>query len=171
MEVLCRLSYSGGTRDDSNVHSARILVVVLAIAVPACANGSPEPRAYPVSARFETSAGDAVLRVSVADTERARARGLMGVEDLPEGAGMAFVWDEPVYASFWMKDTLIPLSIAFADERGRIEAIREMPPCRADPCPLYSSAEPTAIAIEANAGWFDRHGVDVGDRVTLEFGS
>lgn len=92
----------------------------------------------------------------------------MGVTDLPENQGMAFVWDSPTVATFWMKDTLIPLSIAFVDEDGRVITVREMTPCEADPCPTYAAAGPYTTAIEANAGWFDLHGVEPGDRVRLK---
>ena len=86
---------------------------------------------------------------------------------LAPNAGMAFLFSGPVTVGFWMKDTLIPLSIAFWDQGHRIVAIREMEPCRADPCPLFSPGRPYVGAVEANAGWFDRHGVEAGDRVTV----
>jgi uncharacterized membrane protein (UPF0127 family) len=79
---------------------------------------------------------------------------------------MAFVWDQPVTASFWMKDTLIPLAIAFVAQDGRIVTIAEMTPCRADPCPTYPAAAPYVLAVEANAGWFDRHAIGEGDSAT-----
>jgi uncharacterized membrane protein (UPF0127 family) len=81
---------------------------------------------------------------------------------------MAFLWDEPVRARFWMKDTRIPLQIAFWDARGRIVAILDMVPCRTEPCPTYRPDRPFLGAAEANAGWFTEHGVAVGDTVSLE---
>jgi uncharacterized membrane protein (UPF0127 family) len=92
----------------------------------------------------------------------------MHVRSLPTDAGMAFVWDRPTRSSFWMKDTLVPLSIAFVDASGRVVTVREMRPCSAEPCPLYSSDRPFVVAVEANAGWFDRHGVGIGTRLSLE---
>jgi uncharacterized membrane protein (UPF0127 family) len=80
---------------------------------------------------------------------------------------MAFLWDEPVETSFWMKDTLIPLSIAFWDQRRRIVAIRDMEPCRNEPCPRYGPDEPFLGALEVNQGFFDRHGVEIGDRIEI----
>jgi uncharacterized membrane protein (UPF0127 family) len=91
----------------------------------------------------------------------------MGVERLPGNEGMAFVYDEPVEHSFWMKDTLIPLSVAFIDDAGKVVGLREMEPCRADPCPTYGVEMPYVLAVEANRGWFDDHGVEVGDRAEL----
>jgi hypothetical protein len=67
-----------------------------------------------------------------------------------------------------MKDTLIPLSIAFWDERDRIVAILDLDPCREDPCPVYSPGASYVGAVEANQGYFDRHGVETGDVVRLE---
>jgi uncharacterized protein len=133
-----------------------------------CLGGSsgPLPDRPPSTVTFDASG--AVLYVDVADTTAERRRGLMGVRDLPEDEGMAFVYAEPVSGTFWMKDTLIPLSIAFVDERGRVIAIRDMEPCDADPCPHYEAGAPYVLAVEANRGWFDEHGVDVGEPAELE---
>ncbi|MDP9330372.1 MAG: DUF192 domain-containing protein [Actinomycetota bacterium] len=115
-----------------------------------------------------TAEGQATLHVTIADTDALRERGLMGRTDLPAETGMAFLWgDQPTTSTFWMKDTLIPLSIAFWDASGRIVAIREMTPCTADPCPTYGAPVPYLGAAEANAGWFQRQGVHVGDQIDL----
>jgi len=103
------------------------------------------------------------LHVDVADDDAARARGLMGVTDMPANQGMAFVWDAPTDASFWMKDTLIPLSIAFVDASRHVVTIHEMTPCTIDPCDTYEASAPYVMAVEANAGWFGEHGIEVGD--------
>jgi uncharacterized membrane protein (UPF0127 family) len=110
------------------------------------------------------------ISVQVADSSEERAKGLMGVTELPAGSGMAFVWNEPTMGEFWMKDTLIPLSIAFVDDGGRIVTIRDMQPCTADPCPTYGAAAPYVLAIETNAGFYDRHEIQVGDRAELGTG-
>lgn len=91
----------------------------------------------------------------------------MGVESMPANEGMAFIFDEPVLSPFWMKDTLIPLSIAFVDQENRVIGVRDMQPCEADPCPTYGVDEPYVLAIESNLGWFDEHGIEVGDGVEL----
>jgi uncharacterized protein len=80
---------------------------------------------------------------------------------------MAFVFAGPVRGRFWMKDTPLPLSIAFWDRSGRVVATFEMPPCRTDPCPLYGPRVPFAGAVEANRGFLAAHGVRPGDRVRL----
>lgn len=108
--------------------------------------------------------------VEVADTTEERARGLSGRETLAEDAGMLFLFDGPVTQGFWMKDTLIPLSIAFIDGDGRIIALRDMEPCRREPCPLYEPGRPYSSALEVNQGAFDRWGIGVGDRASLSGG-
>jgi uncharacterized membrane protein (UPF0127 family) len=107
------------------------------------------------------------MQLEIADTDAERAKGLMGVTRLPENHGMAFLWDAPTDGAFWMKDTLIPLSIAFVGQDGKVVTIQEMTPCAADPCPTYTATGPYVTAIEANAGWFDTHHVEVGDEVGL----
>jgi uncharacterized membrane protein (UPF0127 family) len=82
--------------------------------------------------------------------------------------GMAFVFDDPVTTTFWMKDTLIPLSVAFVGEDGRVVSIADMEPCEADPCPTYAATGPYTLAVEANLGWFADHSVAAGDPARLE---
>ena len=79
---------------------------------------------------------------------------------------MLFVYPDEQDLSFWMKNTLIPLSIAYIDAQGRIVDIQDMKPLDDDP-PNYVSAEPAKYALEVNQGFFDEHGVKVGDRAEL----
>ena len=106
--------------------------------------------------------------MEIAETDAARQRGLMGRTSLARDAGMAFLFDAPVEAGFYMKDTLIPLSIAFWGQDSAIVAILDMEPCRADPCPDYFAGRAFVGAAEANQGFFAEHGIGVGDRVELE---
>ncbi|MGH2527894.1 MAG: DUF192 domain-containing protein [Actinomycetota bacterium] len=116
--------------------------------------------------RIHTHGGVVELTdLEMARTPKARAVGLMGRTELGEGGGMVFLFDEPTTGAFWMKDTLIPLSIAFWEEDGDITDILDMRLCRSDPCPLYRASEPFVGAIEMNRGAFDRLGVEVGDTV------
>jgi uncharacterized membrane protein (UPF0127 family) len=143
----------------------RHLALALAAAtLTACgsAHGCPDP----ASSGHITFAGGGVLTVRIADEPDERARGLMGVTDLPTDEGMAFLYGESTDATFWMKDTPIPLSIAFVDQDNRIVTIREMTPCTDDvACRTYASTEPYTKAIEAEAGWFAAHGIEEGDRI------
>jgi hypothetical protein len=119
---------------------------------------------------FSTSNGDRTTSdVEIADTEDERAQGLMGRTELAGDAGMLFVYDAPTSGSYWMKDTLIPLSIAFIGEDGTVNTIRAMTPCTTDTCRTYAPREPYVYAMEMNAGWFERNGIEVGDPVAVEF--
>jgi uncharacterized protein len=115
-----------------------------------------------------TTEGERTVEVEIADSEGERARGLMGRESLDADAGMAFVFPAETSGPFWMKNTLIPLSIAFYDENGRILRILDMAPCRRDPCPLYDPGVTYRGALEVNRGAFREWGVGEGDTLTLE---
>lgn len=138
-------------------------LVVLLLA--SCGQADPASSPDRVVTFYPTAS---MLNVRVADSDAERRQGLMGVETLPPDEGMAFVWDEPVQTSFWMKDTLIPLSVAFVGDDGTIVTIRDMSPCEADPCPTYAADGPFVMAIEANRGFFADAGIAVGDRARLE---
>ncbi len=107
------------------------------------------------------------MPVYVADRPALRQQGLMGREQLPAGAGMMFVFDRQHRGTFWMKDTLIPLSIAFFDADGAVVGVLDMQPCTAEPCPHYGPGVPYARAIEANQGYFDQVGLGPGWRLEL----
>ena len=141
------------------------VALILAIACSTTAGGQPATCSpLPPTVTFGKNA---TLQVDVVSDDATRAQGLMGVTHLPANQGMAFVWGAPTDASFWMKDTLIPLSIAFVDEDGRVITIDEMTPCTADPCDTYEPSGPYVLAVEANAGWFADNGIEVGDRADL----
>jgi uncharacterized membrane protein (UPF0127 family) len=145
-----------------------LVAFALALAAGACGSSSGAV-AFPTG-RLEIAAasGTVVLDVEIAETEAARRLGLMGRIRLDADAGMVFLLDEPAPARFWMKDTLIPLSIAFWEPGGHIVAIFEMTPCLADPCPLYGPDQRVAGAVEAGPGYFAAHEVKLGDRVRLD---
>lgn len=109
-----------------------------------------------------------MFSVEIADTDERRARGLMGRERLGEDEGMAFLWPEDTTTAFHMRDTLVPLTIAFFDADGRILRVLDMVPCTADPCPAYDPGLRYRGALEVRAGALERRGVRVGDRVRIE---
>jgi hypothetical protein len=145
------------------------LLVILTLLVAACSSGGGTPSGTPSgsAARVTFDGTSATLTVEIADTDAERHEGLSGRSSLPADTGMVFVWDQPVETTFWMKDTLIPLSIAFVAEDGRILAIREMEPCEVDPCPTFGAPAPFSAAVEAPSGWFDANGVAAGDVATV----
>jgi uncharacterized membrane protein (UPF0127 family) len=149
----------------------RAAPLALAFLLAACGSNSAPVRAERFPLRITTAQGSASLQVEIADTPDERAEGLMGRASLGADAGMAFLWDEPIEARFWMKDPLIPLQVAFWDADGRIVGLIEMTPCEADACPTYGPDESFVGAVEANTGWFTAHGVAVGDTVELDAGT
>jgi uncharacterized protein len=140
-------------------------LIFVALALAACGGkgGSDGPRVV-----ITTVSGEVTVEVEVADDEAERARGLMGREALAQDAGMVFLFPDETEGAFWMKDTLIPLSIAFYDEDGRILRILDMEPCLQEPCPLYDPGVAYRGALEVNQGAFARWNVRVGDHVRLE---
>ncbi len=106
------------------------------------------------------------LDVEIASTPSARACGLSHRQSLPAQQGMLFVYPDARPLSFWMKDTHISLSIAFIDNDGRILSIQAMQPHLDQK--RYHSMVPARYALEVNQGWFNAHGIDVGDMVKLE---
>ncbi|MDR2073750.1 MAG: DUF192 domain-containing protein [Spirochaetaceae bacterium] len=112
------------------------------------------------------SIGGAGVRVEaeLARTETQRQIGLMRRTALPDGRGMLFIFNRDEVLSFWMKDTLIPLSIAFITYDGKILEIRDMYP--GDLRSIQSSRS-VRYALEVPQGWFDRTGVKAGDRLDL----
>jgi uncharacterized membrane protein (UPF0127 family) len=135
-----------------------IFVVLLA----GCGSNDDSPRAV-----IQTGDGEVTVHVEVADTESERARGLMGRTELAEDVGMVFVFPQDSTSAFWMKDTLIPLSIAFYDNSGRILRILDMEPCRKDPCPVYDPSAVYRGALEVDKGAFRRWGVKEGDTLRV----
>lgn len=107
--------------------------------------------------------GNKSLSVGICDSDQKRSLGLMGVSHMPEDSGMLFVMNGSP-ASFWMKNTLIPLDIAFVDRGNKIIKIGEMEP-HVGRC---SCSGEVAYAVEANAGWFRKNGIVVGDSMSIE---
>ncbi|RMF62729.1 MAG: DUF192 domain-containing protein [Calditrichaeota bacterium] len=103
------------------------------------------------------------LKVEVAQDDRTALEGLMYRDRLPENQGMLFVFPGPRVLTFWMRNTFIPLDIAFIDENGVIVDIQHMVPL--DETRRYVSAAPAQYALEVNVGWFRKHGVQVGQKV------
>lgn len=102
----------------------------------------------------------ATLRAYVADDPAEREQGLMHVTELGADEGMVFVYPSPSVRYFWMKDTPLPLSIAFCDAAGKVLTLADMVPLNTA---LTPSGGPVVYAVETHKGWFAEHGVQVGD--------
>ena len=115
---------------------------------------------HKTSVRFPS----ADIVVEIADTDFSRAKGLMFRDSLDEDKGMLFIFPDMNMRGFWMKNTLIPLSIAYANEMCEIINIEKMIP---HDHRNTMSKGPAKYAIEANAGWFDKNGIQVGDKFEI----
>lgn len=114
---------------------------------------------------FSSDGTVASLNVEVVSTPEAIQKGLMERESLPEDSGMLFDFGEDTSTAFWMKNTTIPLSIAFIDSSGEVLAIKDMKPLDLTP---VKPPGPYRYAIEVNQGWFARNGIEQGSRATID---
>ena len=138
----------------------RALVLASLLALAACGNGAP-----PVVPGAQLSVdwltvGAHRITVELARDPAEQSRGLMFRDSLPPDHGMLFLFARDDVQSFWMRNTKIPLSIAYADSRGRIVRIADLEPF--DERPVTSIA-PARYALEMNRGWFAAHHVVAGD--------
>ena len=116
--------------------------------------------------------GNKSLKVKLAITPQQQRQGLMNVRGkgptkLPENEGMLFIYRREEILSFWMKNTTLPLSIAFIDKKGIITEIRDMEPLGMD---SVRSAKPAQYALEVNRGWFSKNNIKIGTKVDFGFG-
>jgi uncharacterized protein len=133
--------------------------------IPSASATTATPAQTPVTVLppviFTAASGDtATINVEIADTESSQEIGLMNRPSMPDDQGMIFIFSRENLTPFWMKDTLIDLSIAFINGNGVIVDIQEM---KAQTLDNHNPAAPYQYALEANAGWYDRHGIHVGD--------
>lgn len=103
------------------------------------------------------------ITAEIADDDSERATGLMFREKLASNSGMLFVMPRPDFATFWMRNTLIPLSIAYINASGMILEIHSMKP--RDETPIKSAFPGIAYALEMEEGWFDKNSILPGDRL------
>ena len=108
------------------------------------------------------------IGVEIAADDASREHGLMDRTSMPADHGMLFVFPAAAVQTFWMKDTLIPLDMVFFDARRKtVTVLDDVPPCKADPCPIYPSTEPARYVLELNAGVAAKLGVRNGDVATF----
>jgi uncharacterized membrane protein (UPF0127 family) len=139
------------------------LLFVLNASLGACASQKLETAVLYI---VRPDAVQVPISVEIARTSEEQAKGLMHRKKLPDGKGMIFVYDRDQQLSFWMKNTLIPLSIAFIASDGRIIEIRDMQPL--DLSSIQSSRS-VRYALETPQGWFTRAGIQPGDTVIIDF--
>jgi len=112
--------------------------------------------------RVALGAGMHVIRAEVADRDETRALGLMHRTSLPPNGGMLFIFESAGIHCMWMKNTLLPLSVAFLDERGDILNIADMQPLSEV---SHCAARPARYALEMKQGWFAERGIRAGMRL------
>ncbi len=144
-----------------------LLRLTSAVFTLACLSISPyvsaleSPQSTAVKNRVITlSAGGRSIKAEVAADDATRQQGLMFRPSMGKNDGMLFVFPELGYHAMWMRNTLIPLSVAYMDEAGKILSIHEMQPQTETP---HQAAGPARYALEMNAAWFTTHKVRVGD--------
>lgn len=135
-----------------------MLVVAAAGAQPAAVTGTPQ-----LLPTTTLSAGMRNIVAMVASTPEQREIGLMFRQSMAAHEGMIFVFEEPAEQCFWMRNTLIPLSIAFLGDDGTVVNVAEMKPMTLD---QHCSARPVRYVLEMNQGWFTRNGVKPGARLS-----
>lgn len=155
---------------------APLLVFALLLPLAACGgdgdqgfgDGDPAdaPTLPPRGMAWVIFDADTVL-AEVAATPEAREQGLMFRTEVADGTGMIFVFDDMAPRQFWMRNTFVPLDIAFMDTDHRIVDIQQMEP---ETDELTESAAPAMFALEVRAGWFEEMGIQEGDRARLVFG-
>ena len=135
----------------------------LLLAAASAATAQPvqgQPQQLPTIA---LTAGFHRVVAMVADDPAERSHGLMWRREMGPNEGMLFIFDSATPQCFWMKNTLIPLSIAFVADDGTIVDLAEMKPQTTD---SHCSSRPVRYALEMNAGWFSKKGLKPGDRLS-----
>ena len=141
----------------------------LIVLLTACSNGQSQKATSAQSAEEQGNIKPSLkidgisLEVEIVQDAESRQLGLMYREELAENFGMLFVFESTQILSFWMRNTFIPLDIAFIDAAGVIVDIQRMEPL--DESKHYISAAPALYALEVNAGWFEKNGVKVRSQV------
>lgn len=135
-----------------------LAAVLVALLLPLAAGAEPQGPQDGLP-EAELSIAGHRMTAEVARSEDERETGLMFRRMLPEDRGMLFVFDPAQKVGIWMKNTYLPLSVAFLDKRGAVINIADMQPQTLD---VHFSARDASYALEANAGWFKRHGIRTG---------
>jgi uncharacterized membrane protein (UPF0127 family) len=113
--------------------------------------------------RVKLSVGMHLIDAQVAQTPGQREVGLMFRKDMPQNEGMLFVFEFPSMQCFWMKNTLLPLSVAFLADDGTVINVDEMKPQTLD---SHCSEQPVRYVLEMNKAWFSRKGIRAGSRLS-----
>jgi uncharacterized membrane protein (UPF0127 family) len=114
--------------------------------------------------------GGREIAVEIADTPQSRMRGYMYRQEVGENDGMIFVFPEPSFHPFWMKNTLVPLDMIWMDENFKVLYVEaSAPPCKSNPCPTYGPMHKASYVLEFQGGTAARENIVVGSRIPVTF--
>jgi len=140
--------------------TSRFVAAALALAACTLANAQDGPQKLP---SITLNAGMHLIQAEVARTPEQRSTGLMFRTTMGTSEGMLFAFDEPGVQCFWMKNTLLPLSVAFVDDDGGVVNIENMKPQTLD---SHCSKKPVRFVLEMNDGWFAKRGIKPGFKLS-----
>ena len=152
---------------DGSGNSAEARDVELRPAPEAAAPAPVRRAAVPPPGHAWVIFGTDTVVAEVAATAEERAEGLMYRDEVPDGTGMLFVFDDSQPRAFWMANTYVPLDVAYLDPSYTIVDIIAMEPLVTD---SYPSDAPAMFALEVRQGWFEEQGIGIGDRAEIVFG-
>jgi uncharacterized membrane protein (UPF0127 family) len=154
-------------RLNSTHHTMRarslLLRIILAAASAASFGAMAQDEPQMDLPRTTLSAGMYQIDTQVAATSEQRQIGLMFRKEMPQHEGMLFIFDQPAPQCFWMKNTLLPLTAAFVDDKGVITNLADMKPQTTD---SHCSTKPVRFVLEMNQGWFAKKGIKAGAKLT-----
>ncbi len=157
----------------SSIHCHIVLIgiIVCAMASIGCNKEEPArtPNRLPALETVKFELNGTPVEIEIAYTIAESTQGLMYRDSMPDDHGMLFVYSEPRFMGFWMKNTKIPLSIAFIRDDLIVSNIKDMKPHHGqfDPTERYESKYQCLYALEMNQGWFVKHGIKAGDKIEL----
>jgi uncharacterized membrane protein (UPF0127 family) len=141
------------------LQTLKALLATVLVSLPGLTLAQDGPQHLPTTT---LGAGILNLKVEVAQTPREHEIGLMHRTSMPANEGMLFVFERAGQQCFWMKNTLIPLSVAFVADDGTVVNVDEMKPETLD---SHCSVRQVRFVLEMNTGWFKRHGMKAGDKL------
>jgi uncharacterized membrane protein (UPF0127 family) len=142
-----------------------LLLFALLLLLSACAPGQQAPRPAGPNNYFPLSIGGTTVQLQLALTDSERAQGLMHRDSLPADHGMLFLFNQPGPRSFWMRNTRIPLDLAYFDADGRLLEVHALYPY--DENGVSSRSDQVLIAVEMNRGWFARNQIQPAAHIDL----
>jgi uncharacterized membrane protein (UPF0127 family) len=120
------------------------------------------------TADIDLGKGRPIVRAEVAETPAQRAQGLMYRSALADHHGMLFIYPDQAPRGVWMKNTQMPLDVVFLNQAQQlVDLVANLPPCPADPCPIYRSTVAAAYMLELPAGSIQQYGLTVGESIKL----